>query len=199
MIVLNCVQRSPEWYAARLGVPSASNFDKIVTSKGECSKQWRKYLYQLAGEKACGIAEESYQSAAMTRGAEMEAEAKMFYELSTSQTVQEVGFCLSDCGRYGASPDGLVGEDGLIEIKCPTLSVHVEYLLGKKIPTDYVQQTQGQLLVTGREWIDFISYYPGVRPLIVRVRRDEDFIKSLESALVNFCESLKIVYEQIKQ
>lgn len=197
MQILQLEQRSQEWYQAKLGIPSASNFDKIVTIDGKPSKQRTKYMYQLAGERASGQSEESYQSAAMLRGIEIEAEARNFYELTSGFDVVQVGFCLSDCGRYGASPDGLVGEDGIVEIKCPTLAVHVEYLLNGKLPSDYFQQTQGQLYVTGRKWSDFISYYPRIKPLVVRIERNEEFIKSLDCELNLFCQELEEVCRRI--
>lgn len=197
MKIINCEQGSQEWFQSRAGVPSASNFDMIVTSKGEPSKQAQKYMYRLAGERITGMPEETYQNAAMARGVEMEAEARAYYELTTGQTVEQVGFCVHDNG-FGCSPDGLVGEDGLIEIKCPSIAVHVGYLLDNKVPTDYFQQTQGQLLVTGRKWLDFVSYYPCMKPLVVRVDRDEVFISKLESELKKFVKQLEEVVERIR-
>jgi putative phage-type endonuclease len=198
MKMISVAQRTPEWYAARAGKPTASGFDRIVTSDGKPSKQAQKYMYQLAGEKILGMPEETYQNAAMQRGVELEAEARQYYELVTGTTVQEVGFCLDDTESFGCSPDGLVGEDGLIEIKCPSLAVHVDYLLRGALPSDYIQQVQGQLLVTGRKWCDFVSYYPGIRPLVVRVARNEDFIKKLSVELELFCADLKTVINKIQ-
>jgi len=197
MKTINCEQRSQEWYAARLGVPSASSFDKILTTKGEPSKQAKKYMYKLAGEILSGTSEETYQNGAMLRGIELEAEARNLYKMINDVEVEEVGFCLSD--GYGCSPDGLVGKDGLIEIKCPTMSVHVEYLLDGTLPSDYFQQTQGQLLVTGRKWCDFVSHYPAIKPLIIRVERDEVFIKKLESELKVFCSELNDIVKKLKE
>jgi putative phage-type endonuclease len=199
MRIIDCVQGSPEWHLARCGVPTASSFDLIITTKGEPSKQRLKYLYKLAGEQITGIAEETYQNGAMLRGKELEAEARKLYEFMSGETVQEVGFCVVDGDyAYGASPDGLVGEDGNLEIKCPSLSVHVGYLLDNKLPTDYFQQTQGQLLVTGRKFCDFISYYPGMKPLLIRVKPDKDFHKVLKTELEKFCVELKQVVEKIR-
>lgn len=189
MRIIDCDQNSPEWFEARRGIPTCSNFDKIITTDGKPSKQSQKYMYQLAGEAVTGIKEESYQNAAMQRGIELEPEARSFYEMVKDVTVQQVGFCVVD--GYGGSPDGLVGDDGLIEIKCPSLAVAVSYLLDGKLPTEYFQQVHGLLLVTGRAWCDFISYYPGLRPLIVRVKRDEKFIILFYKELKIFCEQLK--------
>ena len=196
MKILDVVQNSPEWFSARCGIPTASNFDKIITAKGEPSKQRTKYLYQLAGERITGIAEETYQNATMLRGIEMEVEARQLYSLITGQDVVEVGFCLAE--GYGASPDGLVAETGCLEVKCPNLATHVGYLLENTLPTDYFQQTQGQLLVTERKWVDFMSYYPWLHPLIIRVNRDEDFIKKLKIELEVFTQELAELVDKIK-
>ncbi len=197
MKIIDCEQGSQQWHACRAGIPSASNFDMIVTSKGEPSKQAQKYMYRLAGERITGIPEETYQNAAMQRGVELEAEARMFYEMTNDCKIEQVGFCLAD-GGWGCSPDGLVNGDGLIEIKCPSMAVHVGYLLDGKVPTDYFQQTQGQLLVTGRKWLDFVSYYPAMKPLIVRVERDEVFIGKLEEELEKFVSELEEIVNKIK-
>lgn len=198
MITLDMEQKTQEWYRARLGIPTASCFDKIVTSKGEPSKSAVKYMYQLAGERLAGIAEEGFQSLAMKLGNEREAEARYFYEMVKGAEIRQVGFCLSDYKSYGCSPDGLVGEEGLIQIKCPNMATHIGYLIEEKLPSDYFQQVQGELLVTGRKWSDFMSYYPGLKPLIVRVERDEPFLLSLNNALEKFCKELEKIVEKIK-
>ena len=130
MKIINCEQRSPEWFASRSGVPSASEFDKIVTSDGIPSKQRTKYMYELVGQKLGALPEESYTNKAIENGILREAEAREMYSRDV-KTVTQVGFCIHDEG-YGASPDGLVGEDGLVEIKCPILSTHIEYLIKQK-------------------------------------------------------------------
>lgn len=199
MTVLEVQQGTQEWMDARAGIPTASNFDKIITSKGEPSKQREKYLYTLAAERVVGKSMESYQNDAMTRGVEMEAEARALYEILNDCTVQEVGLCFQNEQKLvGASPDGLVGEDGGVEIKCPLSHTHVGYLLDGKLPSEYFQQVQGQLYVTGRKWVDFISYYPGLKTLIVRVQRDEKFILALEANLMIFLDDLNAVAERIK-
>ena len=196
MKIINCVQGSPEWFAARRGIPTSSNFDKIVTSLGNPSKQREKYMYKLAGEAVSGITEDTYQNATMLRGSEMEAEARQLYQLINGVEVIEVGFCLGE--GYGASPDGLVAEKGCLELKCPLVATHVGYLLENKLPTEYFQQIHGQLLVTGREWADFMSYSPGLKPLIIRVERDEGFIRALKIELEVFTTQLKDVIERIR-
>mgnify|MGYP001570914390 FL=1 len=198
-MIIDCIQGTPAWFAARCGVPSASNFDMIITTTGERSKQREKYLYRLAGEKVAGKQEETYQNAAMLRGIEMEVEARKLYEIISGETVTETGFWRTE-GRaiYGASPDGVVGKDGLLEIKCPLISTQVSYLLKGGLPSDYFQQTQGQLLVTGRKWVDFMSFYPGLKPLIVRVGRDKKFLEALSIELEIFCSELEDIINKIK-
>ncbi len=199
MKIIDCEQRSEEWFSIRRGIPTSSNFDKIVTSKGEPSKQREKYLYRLAGEVVSKSSEETYQNAVMIRGMELEPEAKNMYELVTGNAVQDVGFCMADGDyKYGSSPDGLVGEDGNFELKCPVMATHVGYLLKNKLPTDYFQQVQGSLLVTGREWCDFVSYYPGIKPLIIRVERDKTFISKLKTELERFCILLDVTVGRIE-
>lgn len=198
MITLEMEQQTAEWYSAKLGIPSASNFDKIVTSKGEPSKSRTKYLYQLAAERITGAGEESFKSKYMDRGTETEAEARSFYEFYSGETIHRVGMCFQDSKRlFSCSPDGLVGRNGGVEIKCPSSAVHIEYLLGEKLPTTYFEQVQGSLKITGRKWWDFISYYPGLKPLIVRVLPDAEFIKKLDSELKTFCIDLEKVVLQL--
>ena len=200
MIVAEVLQGTPEWLAARLGIPTASGFDRIITTKGEPSKQAQKYMYQLAAERITGAKEEGYQNGVMQRGMEMEAEARAMYEFITGNEVKTVGVCYPDEKKaYGCSPDGLVNSDGLVEIKCPTSPVHVAYLLSGELPAEYFQQVQGQLLVTGRKYVDFFSFYPGIKPLLVRVDRDEIFIKALDAELRVFCKKLDEVTKKLKE
>lgn len=199
MRIIEVAQSTPEWFAARCGVPTASAFDQIIDTSGKPSKSREKYLYKLAGERVTGKVEETYQNAAMQRGKELEAEARQFYELTNGVTVDQVGFCVTE-GKtvYGASPDGFVGKDGLLEIKCPLIYTHVGYLLAGEFPTAYFQQTQGQLLVTGRKWLDFCSYFPGLKPLVIRITPDPKFQAIMASALETFCTDLDAVVEKIK-
>ena len=176
-------QGSPEWLAARLGIPSASMFAKIVTTKGAWSTSADTYINQLVAERLTGEREEIFQSHHMIRGTELEPDARDLYSLMTDSEVTEVGFCLHDTLAAGCSPDGLIGEDGGLEIKCPAPSTHVEYLRGGVLPSKYKQQVMGCLWITGREWWDFMSYHPTMKPLIVRVERDEEYIAALENCV----------------
>ena len=196
MKIINCDQNSKEWYEVRCGIPSASCFDKIVTSEGKPSKQRTKYLHQLAGEIVTKTPMETYQSDDMLRGKEFEAEAKQMYQLVTGKKIKEVGFCVAN--GYGASPDGFVDTAGLIEIKCCKMTTHISYLFKNVLPIAYFEQLQGQLLVTGRKYVDFMSYYPGLKPLIIRVKRDKKFLDALSKELKIFCKDLKLVVRKIK-
>ena len=182
MRVVQAEQRSPEWFAARLGVPSASQFGKVVTPTGKRSTQVDGYLNKLVAEILTGKSDQQEPNEAMLRGTELEPEARAYYELIGGPVV-ETGFVIHDDG-FGCSPDGLVGSEGLLEIKCPLAHTHVEYLRENALPGLYVPQVQGQLLVTGREWCDFLSYHPDMKPLLIRVERDEKFIKVLHEALI---------------
>lgn len=199
MKIIQCEQYDPTWWQSRIGIPSASNFDKIVDTTGKPSKQREKYLYQLAGERVSGKVEETYQNAAMLRGKELEAEARSYYELTNNVTVDQVGFCVTE-GKtvYGCSPDSFVGEDGGLEIKCPLVHTHVGYLLDGSFPSAYFQQVQGNLLVTGRKWWDFISYYAIMKPLIVRVFPDKEFHEKLKKELEIFCRELNEIVKKIR-
>ena len=198
MIISNILQQSPEWFAEKAGKTSASSFDKIITTKGDPSKSAIKYMYQLAGERIAGLKEESYQNGAMQRGIELEAEAREFYELVTGTTVEQIGIAyFNEERRFSCSPDGLVSTDGMIEIKCPLIATHVGYLIENELPIEYFQQVQGQLLITGRNWCDFVSYFPGLKPLIIRVEKDIEFCKKLEAELDTFCNQLEEIVKKI--
>ena len=200
MIIDKAIQGTKEWREARGGIPTASAFDMIITTSGTPSKQKQKYLYSLAAERITGVSEDKYQNDAMKRGIEMEAEARAMYELVTGNTVEVVGVCYPDKKKlYGCSPDGLVGADGVLEIKCPTAPIHVGYLFNGGLPTDYYCQVQGQLLVTGRKYVDFFSYFPGLAPLLVSVKPDEKFQKALRVELEIFVKELDEITERLKR
>lgn len=179
MLVLECEQGSEEWHKARAGVPSASNFSKLITAAGKPSTSAETYINSLIAYLITGTVEESYKNEHMARGNLLEPQARAMYELATDNVVTEVGFCLHDTIMAGCSPDGLVGDDGGLEIKCPSASTHVGYLRSQKLPTIYKQQVMGCLWITGREWWDFMSFHPEMEDLIVRVHRDDKYINVL--------------------
>ena len=199
MITENMPQLSPEWFAARCGIPSASNFGKILTPTGKLSTQAKKYAYQLAGEAVVGIKEEGYSNAAMERGVIMEEEARQYYEFAHDAEVEQVGICYRNERKpYSCSPDGIMPElkRGL-EIKCPLMATQVEYLLGGKLPNIYIPQVQGSMLVTQYESWAFCSYHPGMPVLDIVVERDEAYIEKLQKALYDFTQELKSIVEKI--
>jgi len=199
MITVDCDQMSEEWFAEKTGKPGASSFDKIVTTKGEPSKSAKNYLYQLAGESIVGIKTETYQNAIMQRGIELEPSARSLFEMIHDVEVKQVGLCYPDeQKKYLCSPDGLL-EDAGLEIKCPMIHTHVSYLLGGKLPTDYFQQVQGSMAVTGFSHWWFMSYFPRMKPLIIKVERDEGFIKKLKAELDNFCLDLVLTVKKLKE
>lgn len=197
MKVFNCDQGSPEWLKCRLGVPTASCFGKILTPTGKPSAQAVQYRRELIAERDTGEATYFEPTEWMQRGTELEGEARAWYEFDRGCEVQQVGFVLSDHG-YGCSPDGLVLDDGMAEIKAPKPSTHVGYVLDGKLPTTYKPQVQGQLLVCEAEWCDFISYLPGAKPMVIRVERDEEYISTLHDALVEFCGVMEDEYKRYK-
>jgi len=193
MRVIDCLQGTTEWLAARAGIPTASCFDKIVTPKtGKPSASAEKYLHRLLAEKIMGrpIVEAAVTSW-MSRGTELEAEAVAYYETKRERDTVRVGFLTNDAGTIGASPDRLVGDVGLLEIKCPSEAVHVGYLLGGTIEQEHVLQTQGQLWIAeDREWLDLCAYHPEMPPCIVRVERNEKIIAMLADHVGAFAEAL---------
>lgn len=196
MRMIDCEQGSEEWFAARLGVPSSSMFAKIVTTKGVWSTQADSYINQLVAEKLTGERTEIYQNEHMIRGVELEPEARANYELITGHDAEEVGFCLHDDIAAGCSPDALVLDKGGLEIKCPAPATHVSYLRDGTLPSKYYQQVMGCLWITGREWWDFMSYHPSMKPLIVRVERDEEYIESLAK---NVDKAVKLIEENVEK
>lgn len=198
MIIVDCEQGTEEWFAARCGIPTASCFDKIITSTGKKSTQADTYLNQLIGESFVGV-QPSYSNEAMERGKELEAEARGLFEFITDLEVQEVGLCYKDESKtVSCSPDGLIGDDSGLEIKCPNLSTHVGYLRDNKLPTKYVAQVQGSMYVTGRQSWYFMSFFPGMKPLIIEVKRDAEFCANLSKYLKDFSIELEKVKELLK-
>jgi len=184
-------QGSDEWHKVRLGIPTASEFDKILTGTGKPSTQANAYINKLLAEVITGKPVSTFQKTdAMERGNELEQEAADYYSMLNDVELEKTGFCTDDAGLYGCSPDRLIGEEGLLEIKCPLAHTHVEYLLSGKMDTGYIPQVQGQLLVTGRKWCDFMSYHPDMPPMIVRIERNEQYISSLQQELIDVARKI---------
>lgn len=187
MIRLDCAQGSAEWIAARLGIPTASRFDEILTPKTlKPSASGEKYAWELIAEDLLGYpVEEAAQSGFMARGTILETKAVEFYEMYRDIDTETVGVILRNDRRVGCSPDRLVGADGLLEIKCPSAKVHIGYMLDDE-GLMYWCQAQGQLWLTGRAWLDLLSYNPELGSVVFRVQRDEKFIAALSDAVEAF-------------
>ena len=201
MKIIECEQGGQEWLDARMGKPSSSNFDKILTPENMAiSKQREAYLFDLCEERL-EVNHEFYKSRYMQRGNDLEPEARNYYAFLKDIEPQQVGFCTDDNGRYGCSPDFLIGEDGGCEIKCPKLITHRKYRNSNKLPTIYKLQVLGSLLVTGREWWDFMSYFPGSKPYIFRVfaKDYKDEINILRIAIELFCDDLDKLEKEERQ
>ena len=190
-------QGTDEWKLARLGYVSASNLDSVMAKgkTGEATTR-KNYKVRLVAERLTNQIGESYSNSAMEWGVENEPFARMAYEAISETFVDQTGFWKHNSIPFaGCSPDGLVGDEGLVEIKCPNTTTHVEYLLAKKVPTEYVKQVQGQLWVMEREWCDFVSFDPRLplknRLLVVRAYRDEELIKQMEVEVKQFLEEVE--------
>lgn len=189
------LQGTEQWKRLRLGVPTSSQFHRIVTPKGAASKSQEAYRHELIAERLLGEEIEGFESKWMTRGKETEAEAIAYYELQRGVDVERIGFILNDAGTVGASPDGLVGEPGLAEIKVCKPSTHVGYLFQDgSAYADHAIQAQGQLWISEREWNDLVSYCPGLPAAIHRINRDEAFINALADEVGAFSEKLEALF-----
>jgi len=189
MQLLDVQQGTLEWLRARVGVPTASEFKRIITKTGKPSAQAEGYLHQIVAEWLINQPIDGETSGWMERGSDLEAEAVAFYEFQFDRTTSKAGFCLTDDGAFGCSPDRLVGEDGGLEIKCPSAKIHVGYMLG--VPhEEYIPQVQGCMLVTGRRWWDFISYNPLLPVVYHRYERDDAYIETLSGLLADFDEQI---------
>lgn len=199
MIVHNFAQYSDEYWQAKKGKPSASNFNRILTpAKWEYASGAYTYACELVAQDYdynYGMNDE-FATAAMRNGTIVEPEARRAYEFYCGCDVKQVGLCETDCGRFVCSPDGLVGDDGGLELKHPTAATHVKWLMAGEVPAEHLAQCHGFLLVTKRAWIDFMSWYPGMPPLLKRVTPDEKTVK-LAEALERFDKTLNEIRNKI--
>ncbi len=198
MIISPHEQGSEEWMCERLSLPTASCFKEIMTGSGQQSKSRMKYMYRLAGERISGERHSGYYGKSMERGNEREEEARKFYELTNGVSVGQVGLCYMDEEKlFGASPDGLVGDDGGFETKDAAPHVQAERLDKGWTGAEHKMQCMGNLLVSGRDWWDLQSYCRGMKPVVVRFERDEDFLRKLEIELRLFCNELDELVKKI--
>lgn len=192
-IIKDIEQGTPEWFALRYGWITASMF-KAVISKGKGSapsKTRLSYMYQVAAETVSEMRQESFTSEYMEWGTETEPQAREMYEFVSGNEVEEVTFIrLGDDHKVGCSPDGIIGDDGMIEIKCPKTTTQVETFLSGKMPTTHNAQVQGQLWVANRQWCDFVSFDPRIAGdasyFCQRIERDDEYIKELEAKCFQF-------------
>lgn len=191
MIVIDCKQGSDEWLRARLGIPTASRFDKLLTPGGKPSESARRYMAELLAEWWTGEPAAIPNTPYMERGTHLEPKAIEYYEFVTGHSTSRVGFCLLDDRSAGASPDLLVGDDGLAEFKCLAIVNHVLALIDKAPVREHTLQVQGQMMVTGRRWCDVVFYNPVMPSMIVRVERDDAMIEALTSRLAEFSDELR--------
>lgn len=209
-----CKQYSPDWWALRAGIPTASSFDRIITGLGKPSKSQPGLIKELVNDRFNQTPNAFSErgrigTAAMEAGRASEPEARAVYALLRNVTVHQVGYVPSDCGMFGCSPDGLVNPksyangrdrdgrrwvdcnaDGLLELKCPMPETHQKYLTKGVLPNEYRPQVHGQLVVTGLPWVDFMSYAYGYEPLLIRVYPD-NFTIAVRLALLAFVERLQ--------
>lgn len=187
------IQGSPEWLLARAGLPTASEFSTLM-AKGQ-GKTRRSYMLKLIGERITGEVVDSYKNAHMERGNALEEEARQLYSMTEDQEVLQVGFIKN--GDVGFSPDGLCGENGLIEVKTKLPHLQLDVLLKGKVPSEHMHQCQGGLWVSQREYIDFVSYWPKIPIFIKRVYRDEKFIAEIKVAVDEFLTEMNELHEKI--
>jgi hypothetical protein len=190
--IFNCEQGSPEWFEARRGVPTASNFAALL-AKGE-GKTRRTYLLKLAGEAITGECAESFSNAHMERGHVMEADARNLYAFAHDVEPQLVGFMRR--GRAGCSPDSLIGDSGMLEIKSKLPHLQLDVLEKGKLPSEHIAQVQGQMWIAGRDWCDFVSYWPRLPLFCIRVERDDKYIETLSQAVADFVGELDTYIER---
>lgn len=197
-------QGSADWFAERCGKVTASRVaDVIARTKTGFGAGRANYMAQLVAERLTGTVAESFSNAAMQWGTDMEPEARATYEFFTNATVEPASFVPHpSIAETGASPDGYVGADGLVEIKCPNTATHIETLLSGSVVGKYVTQIQWQLACTKREWCDFVSFDPRMpatmSTFIKRVPRDPEMIASLESDVTDFLNELRLTVHRLR-
>jgi putative phage-type endonuclease len=197
------IQGTPEWFAARLGKVTASRVaDVIAKTKTGWGASRANYMAELVAERLTGTSADKFSNAAMQWGTEQEPEARAAYEFRVGVDVLQVGFVPHPTiPMTGASPDGLIGEDGLVEIKCPNTATHIDTLIGQTIPGRYVTQMLWQMACTGRQWCDFVSFDPRLPPsmrhFVKRLERDELRIKEIEKDVAEFLSEVEHKVSQL--
>lgn len=197
-------QRTEEWFSARLGKVTASRVaDVLAKIKSGESASRKNYKMELVVQRLTGKQGESFTNAAMEWGTEQEPFARMAYEAHTGTFVKEIGFIdHPTIEGFGCSPDGIVGDNNLIEIKAPNTANHIETVLENKVPSKYIPQMQCQMACTGAKWCDFVSFDPRVpedlQLFVVRVDRDQEYIDSMEVEVKQFLSEVLDLFNQLK-
>lgn len=188
----NFEQNTKEWYQARLGIPTASEFSKIITPGGAASKSAEDYANHLIAEMMCGEPVETFEGSKWTqRGKDLEPDAILFYEQTKNVTVERVGFVTDDNRTMGCSPDGLIGDDGMLEIKILSPKNHVAQMLKASVDREHYPQVMGQLYVANRKWVDVMAYHPVMPSIIIRVMRDDKYLFEMTRLMAQFNVTLK--------
>lgn len=199
LVVFGCEQGSEAWHRARMGIPTASRF-KTVLAKGKdggASETRRTYLLELAGEIITEEPMDSFKSADMERGQVMEEEARDHYSFMNNVEPERVGFIVN--GQKGCSPDALLGEDGILEIKTAKPHILAEFMLKDEFPPGHKAQCQGALWVAQREWIDIAVYWPKMPLFVKRATRDEAYIAKLAGEVERFNAELATIVDRIRR
>jgi putative phage-type endonuclease len=199
MIILNIEQQSEAWHEARCGRVTGTRFKALVA--GESTATYKDLVSNIACEIITGKQEESYSNAAMEHGIETEPIARKEYENLFDCDVKQIGFLIPDEDHkyhewIGISPDGILSDNGMIEIKCPIAKTHLGYIEDNRLPAEYKHQVQGQLFVTGFAYCDFMSYVEGMKSFIIRVYPDQELFKEFEKRLDVLIEEVKTKLEK---
>lgn len=203
-IITNIDQGSEEWHALRYGWITASRFKDVASNgrSGAESKTRKAYMLHLAAECLTDMRVETFTNEYMEWGTQTEPQARSMYELETGNEVYQVAFIRHGTLKAGCSPDGLIGDNGMIEIKCPKSTTQIETYLSGKMPSQHKAQVQGQLWVSGREWCDFVSFDPRINGaasyFCARVERDEDYIAELSQKVEAFERELTELIGKLK-
>lgn len=203
-MIVDCEQRSAEWIALRVGKVTASRVCDVLSElkKGGETAARRNYRTQVICERLTGLATDHYVTPEMQWGTETEPFARAAYEMERDREVDTVGFALHpSIEQFGASPDGLVGSDGLVEFKCPTTTTHIGYLLAKTVPEDYQPQMLAEMACTGRSWCDFVSFDPRLpkhlQLFVRRFERDDARILEMEQKVRFFLDEVENVLAEL--
>jgi len=188
MIKHLCEQRSEQWHLLKVGVIGSTRAKTMFM--GKSTQEYKNLVLEIAGELISGLPDDGndFSSEWMERGVELEPDARRFYEMTFETEIEQVGFITPEKDHkffewIGTSPDGLTSDNGMIEIKCPKRTTHLRYIKSAKLPTEYFEQVYWHLYVTGLDYCDFISYYPGLKPFIIRVLPDKTVFEAFEKEL----------------